>query len=357
MARIRQWEMRAANQPFAAAEREVGPPGPGEVLVRVAACGVCHTDFGFWAGEVKTNHALPLVLGHEISGVVEEAGPGAERWRGQPVVVPAVLPCGECDACRRGRYALCPRQIFPGNDIDGGFATHVVVPARHLCSAVGLEDRLPLLSVVADALSTPYEAIVRSGLRAGDLAIFVGVGGVGGFGVQIAAALGATVVAVDPAAARRELALRHGAALALDPVALDVPALRKAVRGFVKERGLPAEEWKLFETSGTTRGQETAFALLGKGAHLGVVGFTPQSTPLMLSKLMALDARAVGNWGCAPERYPEILDLVRAGKIALEPFVEIHPLSEINQVFQAMAEHKLERRAVLVPEGNTGGTR
>jgi 6-hydroxycyclohex-1-ene-1-carbonyl-CoA dehydrogenase len=343
--------MKAPKEPLVPVERTVESLSPGEVLVRVAGCGLCHTDIGFYGGGVRTNHPLPLTLGHEVSGTVESAGRGAEAWEGKAVVVPAILPCGECRSCRRGRYALCPSQIFPGNDVHGGFASHLVVPARYLCE-VGraLHASLPLLSVVADAVSTPYEAIRRSGLEQGDIAIFVGVGGVGGFGVQIAAALGAHVIAIDPVETRRRLAIEHGAALALDPSAEDAKAIRKGIRDHAKEHKRPAEEWKVFETSGTAAGQGLAFALLGRGAHLGVVGFTPEKVTVLLSRLMALDARAEGNWGCAPAHYPELLRLIGEGEIVIEPFVVQRPLSEINSVFQDMLEHRLEKRAILVPD-------
>ncbi len=204
-------------------QRREERPGPGQVLVAVAGCGVCHTDLGFFYDGVPTRHPLPLCLGHEVSGRVVETGPGAEAWLRRDVIVPAVIPCGACEACRAGRGSICPRQIFPGNDVHGGFASHLVVPAHGLCPVPDLGDPaknprhldLPTLSVIADAVSTPYQAILRSDLSRGDLAIFVGAGGVGGFGVQIAAALGAHVVAVDVDAARLAALLGHGVALAL----------------------------------------------------------------------------------------------------------------------------------------------
>ena len=351
MVTIQQWEMRSPREPLVPVERPSGALAPGETLVRVAGCGLCHTDIGFFEGSVRTNHALPLTLGHEISGRVEEAGPGLRDWVGRAVIVPAILPCGECRACRKGRSALCPKQVFPGNDIHGGFASHVVVPGRFLCDASSVDDdRLADLSVIADAVSTPFEAIHRSGLARGELAIFIGAGGVGGFGVQIAAALGASVVAIDPSSARRSLALAHGAALALDPTARDLSALRGAVRQHAAEAGLPTEEWKVFETSGTTAGQETAFGLLVRGSHLGVVGYAPGKAAIALSRLMALDAAAVGNWGCAPERYPDVLALVASGHVKVAPFIERRPLSRINDAFADMTAHRLERRVVLVPD-------
>ena len=117
----------------AGASRFRAEPGPGEVVVAIAGCGVCHTDLGYFYDGVRTNHPLPLALGHEISGRVVAAGAGAERWIGKAVIVPAVLPCGECDLCRRGLGTICRTQKMPGNDIQGGFATHIVVPGRGLC--------------------------------------------------------------------------------------------------------------------------------------------------------------------------------------------------------------------------------
>src|SRR5690349_4962001 len=90
------FEMVAAKEPLRAARRELDQLAPGEVLLEVAGCGICHTDLGFLDHGVRTRHALPLILGHEIAGVVREAGPGAEERVGQAVVVPAVLPCGDC---------------------------------------------------------------------------------------------------------------------------------------------------------------------------------------------------------------------------------------------------------------------
>lgn len=320
----------------------------GEVLVAVAGCGVCHTDLGYYYDAVPTRHPLPLVLGHEISGQVVEAGAGAEAWLGRAVVVPAVMPCGRCDACAAGRGAVCPAQIFPGNDVHGGFGSHVRVPARGLCAVVGDLD-LAALSVVADAVSTPYQAIHRSGLQPGDVAVFVGAGGVGGFGVQIAAALGAHVVAIDVEPARLERIARHGAALTLDGRAVDGRQLRKQVREFADARHCPSWRLKIFETSGTPAGQATAFGLLGHGAYLSVVGFTPRTVEVRLSNLMAFDATVQGNWGCLPEHYPAVVELVQRGQVALDPFVEKRPLDEINEVFEALHAGRVERRIVLVP--------
>ena len=208
---------------------------------------------------------------------------------------------------------------------------------------------LDLLSVVADAVTTPYEAIRRSALGSNDVAVFVGVGGVGGFGVQIAAALGAAVVAIDIDQAKLELAAAHGASLTLDATATGEKDLKAAVRAFAKQSGRKGIGRKIFETSGTPAGQTTAFGLLDYGGYLAVVGFTPKKTELRLSNLMAMDATARGNWGCPPDLYPAALALVLDGKIALEPYVERHPLDEAPRILEAVARHEIGRRVILVP--------
>jgi 6-hydroxycyclohex-1-ene-1-carbonyl-CoA dehydrogenase len=332
--------------------------GEGEAIVRVAGCGVCHTDLGFYYDGVPTRHPFPLVLGHEIAGTVVETGDDGRAWLGKDVVVPAVIPCERCAACRAGRGQVCAKQIFPGNDVHGGFASHVRVPARGLCPVPDLSSpsnnprRLDLasLSVIADAVSTPYAAIHRSGLAAGDLAVFVGAGGVGGFGIQIAAAKGAAVVAIDPDPVRRALLREHGADLTIDPAELDFKKTKDAIRAFASERDIPTFRTKIFETSGSTAGQETAFGLVGHGGYLSIVGFTARKLELRLSNLMAFDATVQGNWGCLPEHYPAVVDLVLAGKVALEPFIVRRPLAEIASVFADIHARRISRRAVLVPE-------
>jgi len=348
------WLMTAPQAPLQRADFDA-VAAPGEVVVAVAGCGVCHTDLGYYYDGVRTNAPLPLALGHEISGRVVAAGAGAEAWVGRAVIVPAVLPCGECDLCRRGQAPICRAQKMPGNDIQGGFASHIVVPARGLCAvdeqrlaAAGLA--LWQVSIVADALTTPYQAVRRAGVSPGDLAIVVGAGGVGGYCVQVARAFGAEVVAIDVDARKLDAAARDGgAALTLNARELDAKALKKATSDFAKSRGLRGTEWKIFECSGTAAGQTTAFGLLVHGATLSVVGFTMDKVELRLSNLMAFDARALGNWGCPPEQYPAALDLVLDGKVKLAPFVETHPLDQINHVFHAVHAREITRRAVLVP--------
>lgn len=342
--------LTASGAPLALEDVPDPAPRPGEVVVQVAGCGVCHTDIGFWRDGVPTRHPLPITLGHEVSGIVADAAAECRDWIGREVIVPSVIPCGDCDLCRSGRGNACRNQIMPGNDLDGGFAERIAVPARGLCPVTERNGySLADLSVVADAVTTPYQAVVRSGLGPGDLAIVVGAGGVGGYAVQIAAAFGARVVVLDVDAEKLSGIANHGASLALDPSKMEFKALKKEIAARAKEWGAPAHGWKIFECSGSAAGQETAFGLLGTAGILMIVGFTLEKVPVRLSNLMAFDATAQGTWGCRPELYPEALHMVTSGRITLHPFIERHPLRDGPEVVRRVADHEIHKRVILEP--------
>lgn len=338
---------------FVARELPTLAAGPEDVVVEVAGCGLCHTDVGFAFDDVPTRHPLPLILGHEISGRVVDAGERVSPWLGRTVIVPAVIPCGSCDACRNHRPTICRKQFMPGNDGHGGFATHVLVPARGLCD---VPDPLPagltleMLSVVADAVTTPYEAITRAEVGSDDLVVVIGAGGIGGFAVQIAAACGATVVAIDVDDDRLAMAMAHGATLVMNPKRVAAKAMKDAIRGQVRETGRGRIGTKIFEMSGTAAGQQTAFGLLDFGSYLAVVGYTTDKIEVRLSNLMAFDATARGNWGCAPEKYPKALTLVLEGKVKLEPFIDLRPFDQLPELFGAAHRHELRRRVIVTPQ-------
>jgi len=191
--------------------------------------------------------------------------------------------------------------------------------------------------------------VTQAGVGRGDLVIVNGVGGVGGYAVQIANALGGAVVAIDVNQDKLDAVAQQGALLTLNAKQVSGRELKSAIQSFAKQRALRQTEWIIFECSGTRAGQETAFGLINHGATLCVVGFTMDKVEVRLSNLMAYHARALGNWGCPPELYPAALDLVLTGRVKVAPFVEKHPLDKINQIFDAVHHGELKRRAVLVP--------
>lgn len=343
------WRMEKPSQPLERRTVPVPPLGPGDVLVKVAGCGLCHTDLSFLYGGVNTRKGTPITLGHEISGTVIATGSEHEALRDRQVVVPSVMPCGDCDLCRAGQGRICTRQIMPGNDLDGGFADYVVVPGRYLCPVDPGDLELWELSIVADAVSTSYQAIERAGVKEGDFAVVVGAGGVGGFAVQIAAARGAMVVAVDVDASKLEKIHEYGARATVDASELDARGVRDAVRGHAKSMGAGRTGWKIFEVSGTGPGQQAAFELLGPGSTAVYVGYSNERVPVRLGTLMALDATVCGIWGCLPELFAPTVELVRTGKVKLRPFARSFPMDSINEVLEASREHKLKERPVLIP--------
>ncbi len=349
MQNIAAYQMTGKDKPFERVDYSA-EVGPDDALVEIAGCGVCHTDLSFWHYGVPTRHELPLVLGHEISGTVIE---GPSELKGKPVIIPAVIPCGECELCRGGRGNICQKQKMPGNDFHGGFASHIAVPAGMLATVpdAALSDHtLAELSVIADAVSTPYQVIVKSDLKPGDFAIVIGVGGIGIYTAQLANILGAKVLAIDIDQQKLDQLSEIGVTATLNPKGMDFKEIKKKVKGICKELGAPPHSWKVYETSGTKPGQELAFGLLGIAGTLSIVGFTLDKLEVRLSNLMAFDANVIGTWGCKPELYADVINLVAEGKLKLKPFTEAFPLSSINDIFQQTLEHKLIKRSVLVPD-------
>lgn len=342
--------MTALDKEFSLVEEEMPILKEGEALIEVAGCGVCHTDISFWHYGVQTKQALPLTLGHEISGKVI-AGPS--EWLNKNVIIPAVLPCGECELCKRDRSNICRHQLMPGNDFDGGFASHIKVPARYLCpvpDTVLEKYSLQQLSIIADAVSTPYQVMKKADIEVGDLAIIIGVGGVGIYGAQIAKVFGAKVLALDINDDKLELAKQNGIDATLNIKGLEIKEIKDKIKGIVKELKASPFCWKIFEMSGTKPGQELAFNLITFASTLSVVGFTMDKLEVRLSNLMAFDAKLIGTWGCKPELYPEVVELIAQGKLHISDFTQIFPMSQINEVFKNTLDHKYIKRSVLVPD-------
>ena len=350
---IHTWQM---TEPGKLVRTEIPMPalGPGEALVEIRGCGVCHTDLSYFYMGVPTVQKPPLSLGHEISGVVVASD--EPLMIGKEVIVPAVLPCNNCEICKSGRGNRCLAQKMPGNSmgIYGGYSSHIPVPAKDLCV---VHDRkgIPLehLSVVADAVTTPYQAAKRANLQPGDRVIIIGAaGGVGSFMTQVAKGMGAAaVVGIDINEEKLEFMKGYGADFTINPKGKSAKDVKESFKGFCKQKGLPANYgWKIFEVTGSKPGQELALSLLSFTGILIVVGYGGEETSYMLSKLMAFDAELIGTWGCLPAYYPEVLEMCVDGRIALEPFVETRPMSQIAQVFDEAHHGKLKRRVILTPD-------
>jgi 6-hydroxycyclohex-1-ene-1-carbonyl-CoA dehydrogenase len=350
--KIETWQMTVPGT-LARVSLDVPALKPGEVLVEIAGCGICHTDLGYFYDGVPTVTKPPLTLGHEISGKVVA---GDSAWVGKEVIVPAVMPCNNCAICASGRGNRCLAQKMPGNSmgIYGGFSSHIVVPAHDLC-AVNDRKGIPLshMAVIADAVTSPYQAAIRGEIKPGDLCVIIGAtGGVGIYATQIARAMGAKeVIGIARNQAKLEKSLQYGATKVISSAGKDVKAVRDEFRAYCKEKGLPGNySWKIFEWTGTGEGQAIALELLSFVGTLVIAGYGMQKAEYMFSRLMAFDADIKGTWGCLPKYYPEVLKMVLDGKIQIEPFVETRPMSQIQQAFAEVHKGGTEKRVVLTPD-------
>jgi len=306
-------------------------PGPGEVLVRVAGCGMCHTDLHYLDHGVATFKPPPIILGHEPAGTVAETGEGVADWsEGDRVLIPAILSCGRCRYCRMGRENLCERLQMLGNHVDGAYAEHVVAPASEL---VALPEEIPLeqASVIADAVSTPYHAVKHRGrVQLGDAVAVVGCGGVGLNVVQCATAAGGNVIAIDLNDDRLAIARQLGAEETINPEGME--RLDKHVRRLTRG-GVDVA----FEAIGSPGTIELAFSLLRKGGRLCLIGYSDQPVSISAARLMFFELEIVGSLGCGGGDYPEIVELVRQGTLQLDPVVSgTVPLEEIETGFDRL---------------------
>ena len=317
--------------------------GDDEILVKVAACGVCHTDLHYIEHGVPTFKKPPIVLGHEASGIVEEAGANVTNVKeGQRVLLPAVLTCGWCSACRAGRENICSNMKMLGNHLDGAYAEYIAVPAK---DALDLPESIPLeeASVIADALSTPFHAVKnRARVQPGDRVVVFGCGGVGVNAVQLAAAVGAYVIAVDINDRKLQWASEFGAAKTIN--ATNVDRIDKEVK---KLTGGGADI--AIEVIGNPRTIEQAFDCVRVGGRLCVVGYTHEAISIVAGKIMFKELEIVGSLGCRPLDYVPLIRMVEQGKVDVTKMVTHRfSLEELPKAFEVMKEG-LSLRSIVVP--------
>jgi len=333
-----------ANQPLKIEEVEKPRIKANEILLKIAACGVCHTDLHYIDHGVPTFKQPPMILGHECSGIVEEIGVEVQNIKvGDKALLPAVLSCGDCFFCRTGRENICQNMIMLGNNVDGAYAEYIAAPAK---DAFHLPDELPLeeASIIADAISTPYHAVKnRANVRPGDKVVVFGCGGVGINVVQLAAAAGALVIAVDLLDSKLEWAKKLGAIYTLNPN--KVEKLSKEVRRLTGGGADIA-----FEAIGKPKIMEQAFSALRKGGRLVIVGYSAENISLNAGRIMYYEMEVVGSLGCRPVDYLPLIEMARTGKIKVAELVtHKFPLEKINEAFDLLrqGDEKLLRSIVI----------
>jgi 6-hydroxycyclohex-1-ene-1-carbonyl-CoA dehydrogenase len=329
------------NQPLRVEEYPTPKPGAGEALVRVAACGVCHTDLHYLKG-VPTFKKPPMILGHEISGTVAEVGSGVKEVSvGDRVLIPAILPCGKCYYCRVGRENICLNLLMVGNMVDGGYAEYIKVPAKDLIKLPG-EVPLQEAAVIADAITSPYAAVVRRAeLKPGEtVAVWGATGGLGLNAVQIAAAFGGRVIALGRREDNLKLAKELGAweTVNLKEDKEPVRTIRRLTGGGVDVA---------IDCTGVPQVMEQAFESVRQGGRFIVVGYTDKPITINAGRIMFRELEIRGVMGCRPVDYYGAVELVRSGRIKLLVSHKL-PLEQINEAFKLLEEGRVTR-AIVTP--------
>jgi propanol-preferring alcohol dehydrogenase len=323
------------------AEVPTPEPASGEVLVRVHACGVCHSDLHLADGDwdmLRPITKIPLILGHEIVGTVAKLGADVTTHVvGDRVGVPWLnWTCGECEFCLEGREVLCGKQQVTGCTVDGGFAEFVKAPASHatpIPAALKTEETAPLLC----AGLTVYRALKQSGVQLGHRVAVIGIGGLGHLAIQMAKAMGAWVCGIDVLESKLRLASECGA----DAVLNATTPVHKEVK---KLGGMHV----VLVVSGSKAAYETGLRCLRKGGTLAVVGMSPEPISVSTVALVSLEARIIASAVGTREDLRELLDLAVQNP-SIRCRVEARPLAAAAEVLDQMRRGELVGRVVLTP--------
>ncbi|MCW2679167.1 MAG: alcohol dehydrogenase [Frankiales bacterium] len=282
------------------------PEAPDDgVVVQVGATGVCRSDWHGWQGH-DPDIALPHVPGHELAGTVAAVGSAVRRWSiGDRVTVPFVCACGRCAQCLAGDHQVCAAQRQPGFTHWGSFASHVALDAADV-NLVALPASMGFATAASLGCryATSYRAVVQQGrVASGEQVVVYGCGGVGLSAVQIAVAMGASVVAVDVSPAALELAESFGARA----VTGGVEAVREATGG--------GAHLSLDSLGSPQTCVDAVLSLRPRGRHVQVGLLPGGPTPLPMDRVIGLELELLGSHGMAAHAYPELLDLVASGRL------------------------------------------
>lgn len=317
-------------------------PGPGEVLVRIHAAGVCGTDLHILDGMIKPD-PYPMILGHEAAGVVEAAGEGVSLTPGAQVAIYNKIFCGRCEQCLKGRTNICdnePDQL--GFNRDGGDAEFVVVPEQNAVPVPAGVD-LASAAVLTCAGMTAMHATKLSGLRLGDTAVVDGIGGVGILVVQAAAHAGARVIAIADSQDKIALAKEHGAAEGvLVDTAEGYDTVAERIRSLTDGRGTDV----FFELVGTTQTMTAGIRSLAKGGRFVSTGYTDQPIQIHPIELILPESSLISTVAATRLDLQDALALSAAGAMTV-PIAGRYPLDGIQDALDALRGRAVLGRQVL----------
>jgi len=330
----RAFEVTGQRQ-FRLVQRETRDPGPGEVRLRVQACGVCHTDVIAVEG-LRADPSKAVVPGHEIAGVVDAVGPAVNGWRAGERVGVGFLNghCGECEPCRRGDFVNCVNQQQTGTSVDGGYAEVAYARASGLVRLPGDMESVDVAPLLCAGL-TVYSALLRAGARPGSVVAIQGIGGLGHLGIQYAATLGYEVVAIARGSEKATLAEQLGADHYIDSVAADPADVLRGLGGAAA----------IVATASNGASMSPLVAGLAPQGRLIVVGAGPEPLETQTADLIFGTRSIVGSLtGTSIENEDNLRLAQRRG---IRSMNEIMPLSEAPKAYERMLSGQARFRIVL----------
>jgi propanol-preferring alcohol dehydrogenase len=331
------------EQPLKIEDVQIPKIGNDEVLIKVQAAGLCHTDLHFLDGTLKPwKGTLPLTLGHEVAGDIVETGSHIRNFKkGDRVAISNCISCGECHYCKTGHENLCSNLDQVGFTVDGGYADYVKTKESTLVklpSNVSYEAA----SVLACAGASCYHALVSiAQARPGETVLINGFGGLGSNALQIAKALGLRVIVVDIVREKLRIAKEMGASLTIDASSQTVDeAVKKATSGAGADIAL--------ELVGHTKTIENAYRSLGKLGRLVFIGYTKDQFTINPLELVVFEYAIKGSVAYTKADLENVIKL--ASEKSLNPIIsERYDIHQINQALQKLREGKMLGRAIIKP--------
>ena len=329
--------VREFKQPLVVENVETPAIGSDEVLIKVEACGVCHSDLHIAEGDwpqLRKVIKTPLIPGHEVVGHVVEKGDSVTQLeKGDRVGVAWIhWSCGECDLCKEGRENLCSKQQITGASVDGGYAEYIKAKASHAAKVPDSLDSYEAAPLFCAGV-TVYRAIKNAAIQPGQRVAIFGIGGLGHLAVQIAKAFDAEVIAVDIAEDKLELARALGADHTINGSTVDVVKQLRSMGGAHVS----------VVTSAAKAAYDQAFYATRSSGTLVVVGMPAED--LTFPAIMMREVKIMSSATGTREDLREVLDLAAAGKVRCR--IEISPIERINEIFEQMRRAQITGRVVL----------
>lgn len=331
--------LRQFGQPLQIEEKPIPQPGPGEVLVKVRASGLCVSDLHIQDGKIATVR-LPYTPGHELAGVIAAVGAGVPPERiGQHISAAIDIICGECEFCRTGRTNLCRKLVRIGFERDGSHAEYCVIPAQN---AFPVSPEIPFEQVtgIPDAVGCMYNGLKNQArLRAGQTLLILGVGGLGMNAIQLAKQMGATVLATSRRADKLETARQMGADAVIDTSQEDLRARAAALTG---GRGVDV----VLDNIGLEWSINEGIAMVRPGGRVLVCGYISEEFRVNYQEIMKFEKEILGIRGMTRQDMAEVIEWVNQKRIV--PYVyKTVPFEQINEALDLLRSGRAKGRVVL----------